>query len=300
MTAAQARLAETIDSFYADNSDAAMSAHSYRRAVGDLEAKTSRELDAPFRATVLEPIGKMCSYWPEINNAISKRNKKVRSRSICLRDQGMQATRRGRGTGSAVPSGGEGGRSAFLAYLPWRTPLSPNYPLLRFLDILNPDIDSSPPFSLSLKSCDLCSPPFPVPSIFSDNRLRQLLDYDAARTKARKLTEKPSDDSSKLPLAEKASEDAREGECAGWTFGALEKTVTAPRAQYALRVNPEMAGREEHRLRPIGCSPHNSLSLSVPLLSSHLCPLCFVLSPTTILQTHTPRPLPPLTRTHSL
>jgi len=113
MTAAQARLAETIDSFYTDNSDAAMSAHSYRRAVGDLESKTARELDAPFRATVLEPIGKMCSYWPEINNAVSKRNKK-------------------------------------------------------------------------------------------------LLDYDAARTKARKLTEKPSDDAGKLPIAEKQSEDARE------------------------------------------------------------------------------------------
>lgn len=39
---------------------------------------------------------------------------------------------------------------------------------------------------------------------------RQLLDYDAARTKARKLVEKPSDDSSKLPLAERQSEEARE------------------------------------------------------------------------------------------
>lgn len=113
MTAAQARLAETIDSFYGDNSDAAMAANSYRRAVGELESKTARELDAPFRATVLEPIGKMCSYWPEINRAIEKRNKK-------------------------------------------------------------------------------------------------LLDYDSARTKARKLIEKPSDDSGKLPLAEKQSEDARE------------------------------------------------------------------------------------------
>jgi len=113
MTAAQARLAETIDSFYADNSDAAMAANSYRRAVGELESKTARELDAPFRATVLEPIGKMCSSWPEINKAIEKRNKK-------------------------------------------------------------------------------------------------LLDYDAARTKARKLIEKPSDDASKLPIAERQAEEARE------------------------------------------------------------------------------------------
>lgn len=26
---------------------------------------------------MLEPIGKLCSYWPDINNAISKRHKKV-------------------------------------------------------------------------------------------------------------------------------------------------------------------------------------------------------------------------------
>jgi hypothetical protein len=42
--------------------------------------------------------------------------------------------------------------------------------------------------------------------------LLQLLDYDSARTKARKLIDKPSDDSGKLPFAEKQAEDAREGE----------------------------------------------------------------------------------------
>jgi hypothetical protein len=62
MTAAQARLAETIDSFYTDSSDSAMSAHSYKTAVVELENKTARELDAPYRATVLEPIGRLCSY----------------------------------------------------------------------------------------------------------------------------------------------------------------------------------------------------------------------------------------------
>jgi amphiphysin len=33
--------------------------------------------DAPFRATVLEPIGKMCSYFPEVSKSIEKRNKKL-------------------------------------------------------------------------------------------------------------------------------------------------------------------------------------------------------------------------------
>jgi hypothetical protein len=34
--------------------------------------------DAPYRATVLEPIGKFAAHLPEVNNAISKRQKKVR------------------------------------------------------------------------------------------------------------------------------------------------------------------------------------------------------------------------------
>lgn len=37
----------------------------------------------------------------------------------------------------------------------------------------------------------------------------KLLDYDSARSKARKLAEKPSDDATKLPRAEKEAEDAR-------------------------------------------------------------------------------------------
>lgn len=36
-----------------------------------------RSQDAPYRATVLDPVGKLCSYWPEINAAIAKRQKKV-------------------------------------------------------------------------------------------------------------------------------------------------------------------------------------------------------------------------------
>jgi len=34
--------------------------------------------DAPYRATVLDPIGKFNSYLPEVRNAIQKREKKVR------------------------------------------------------------------------------------------------------------------------------------------------------------------------------------------------------------------------------
>lgn len=70
-------MAEAIDAMFNDSSDAAMAVGAYRRAVEELDTKTARELDAPYRATVLEPVGKLCSYFPEINKNIEKRNKKV-------------------------------------------------------------------------------------------------------------------------------------------------------------------------------------------------------------------------------
>ncbi|KAF8575095.1 BAR-domain-containing protein [Ramaria rubella] len=80
MAAAQGRLADTIDVFYgsADRaSEGAMAANAYKRSVDELEASVTRELDAPYRTTVQEPVGKMCAYFPVINDAISKRNKKL-------------------------------------------------------------------------------------------------------------------------------------------------------------------------------------------------------------------------------
>ena len=53
MTAAQSRLADTIDVFYgaADkSSDSAMAAHAYKRSVDDLETGVSRELVRYHRA----------------------------------------------------------------------------------------------------------------------------------------------------------------------------------------------------------------------------------------------------------
>ena len=79
MAASQTRIAETISLFYtADRtSDGAMAGHAYKSAVDELDAGVGRELDAPYRATVLEPIGKLNSYYPTINASIDKRNKKM-------------------------------------------------------------------------------------------------------------------------------------------------------------------------------------------------------------------------------
>ena len=77
LASSQSRIAEAVDGFYTDSSDAAMSANAYRRAVDELDTKTAKEIDAPYRATVLEPIGKLASYFPEVNKIIDKRNKKL-------------------------------------------------------------------------------------------------------------------------------------------------------------------------------------------------------------------------------
>jgi len=80
MTSSQARLAETIDTFFAAadrGSDAAMAGHAYKAAVEELDNGITRELEAPYRTGILEPVGRMASYFPIINDAISKRNKKL-------------------------------------------------------------------------------------------------------------------------------------------------------------------------------------------------------------------------------
>ncbi|OJA20087.1 hypothetical protein AZE42_02490 [Rhizopogon vesiculosus] len=80
MTTTQARLAETIEIFYgaADRtSDGAMASHAFKSAVEELDSGIQRELDAPYRATVMEPLGKMNAYFPVVNEHIAKRNKKL-------------------------------------------------------------------------------------------------------------------------------------------------------------------------------------------------------------------------------
>lgn len=98
MTSAQSRIAETLETFYgaADRtSEGAMAGHAYKRSVDDMDTTFTRELvrtnpmslptifhalhfqDVPFRTTISEPLGKMCAYFPVVNEHIAKRNKKV-------------------------------------------------------------------------------------------------------------------------------------------------------------------------------------------------------------------------------
>lgn len=77
MSASQARLGDTVEGFYRTSSDSAVAASTYKRAVAELDQRIAKDLDAPYRATVLDPMTKLCSYFPEVNKGIEKRSKKV-------------------------------------------------------------------------------------------------------------------------------------------------------------------------------------------------------------------------------
>ncbi|KAF9188596.1 hypothetical protein BGZ50_001249 [Haplosporangium sp. Z 11] len=113
MTASQLTIATTIDQFYDEGAPMGIYGIKYKEAVAKLEQQAQDEIDAAYRTTVLEPVGRYSAYFPEVNDAIKRRNKKM-------------------------------------------------------------------------------------------------LDYDAARSKVRKLVEKPSEDSTKLPRAEHEANQLRE------------------------------------------------------------------------------------------
>jgi hypothetical protein len=54
-----------------------MAGHAYKAAVDELDNVVTRDLDGPFRATVLEPVGRLNQYFTNVNAAIEKRNHKV-------------------------------------------------------------------------------------------------------------------------------------------------------------------------------------------------------------------------------
>lgn len=79
MSASSTRIANTIDLFFgSDAGEQAMSANAYKRAVEDMESSVTTSVEQPYRTTVLDPVSKLCTYLPEVNNLIQKRQKKVR------------------------------------------------------------------------------------------------------------------------------------------------------------------------------------------------------------------------------
>ena len=80
VTASQVTIAEVISSLYDDSKYVSGGGYNvgnyYLLSVQDFDSETVKQLDGPFRETVLEPVSKFASYFKEIDEAIKKRDHK--------------------------------------------------------------------------------------------------------------------------------------------------------------------------------------------------------------------------------
>ncbi|SCW02609.1 LAFE_0F10374g1_1 [Lachancea fermentati] len=80
VTASQVTIAEVISNLYDDSKAISGSGYNvgnyYLQCVQDFDSETVKQLDGPFRETVLDPITKFSTYFNEIGEAIKKRDHK--------------------------------------------------------------------------------------------------------------------------------------------------------------------------------------------------------------------------------
>jgi amphiphysin len=77
MTIAQQRIADTINQFYDENAKLASLGMAYKDAARSLDEEIRGELDKEYRENVLDPLNEYAGYFPEFNEAIKKRQKKL-------------------------------------------------------------------------------------------------------------------------------------------------------------------------------------------------------------------------------
>ncbi|GMM44172.1 amphiphysin-like protein [Pichia kluyveri] len=85
VTASQVAMGETINNLYEDarNLGGVNIGGMYLQAVTEYDTETVKQLDGPFRETILDPITKFSSYFKEINEAIKKRSHKKQDYEQC-------------------------------------------------------------------------------------------------------------------------------------------------------------------------------------------------------------------------
>ncbi|CDS11645.1 hypothetical protein LRAMOSA03908 [Lichtheimia ramosa] len=77
MTGTQLRISQTIGHFYDDTVIMGPGGQEYKKVIEKMDEETKTEMDQAFRATVLEPLSRFCSYFPEVNEAVKRRQKKL-------------------------------------------------------------------------------------------------------------------------------------------------------------------------------------------------------------------------------
>ncbi|KAI9228109.1 MAG: BAR-domain-containing protein [Piptocephalis tieghemiana] len=79
MSLAQVRVGQTVARFHDDPraSASGRAALGYAAAVESLDAEVRGKLDADLRATVLDPLGRLCALFPQVDEACKRRQRKL-------------------------------------------------------------------------------------------------------------------------------------------------------------------------------------------------------------------------------
>lgn len=81
VTASQVTIAETISNLYEESKQGGGSVYTelgsyYTQCVKDFDEETVKQVDGPFRETILDPVTKFANYFVEIDEALKKRSHK--------------------------------------------------------------------------------------------------------------------------------------------------------------------------------------------------------------------------------
>lgn len=91
MAISQKRIAETVDQFYPEGSKMGYAAVQYKDVVTKLDEESRTQLDETYRTTVLDPLGKYVAAFPEFDETIKKRERKLLDYDRCKASVKKQA-----------------------------------------------------------------------------------------------------------------------------------------------------------------------------------------------------------------
>ncbi|KAJ3099781.1 hypothetical protein HDU97_002759 [Phlyctochytrium planicorne] len=77
MTLAQKRIAETVDHFYDQGAPLGYAGMQYKQAVESMDDDARTEMDSNYVVTVMDPLGKLIQVFPDFNETIKRRQKKL-------------------------------------------------------------------------------------------------------------------------------------------------------------------------------------------------------------------------------
>jgi len=77
MAVVQSRMAMTIDHFYDETAPLGLAGVKYKDIAESLDNEIRGPIETHYRQTVLEPLSRLCEYFPDFNEVMKKRSKKL-------------------------------------------------------------------------------------------------------------------------------------------------------------------------------------------------------------------------------